>query len=484
MVKIRTKKGNTMKLKYMFLAAASVLALGSCVRDAISPLTGKYPAPESYEMTKVLAQPVEKSGNVRIFTLELATEGISGTEGNWQGTGAVLRIKFVGDKYFLHDAAYTAAPSGNAQKGNYIVGQEGSAFSIVNGDQSHSIGLDYGSITVLSDNGSYKISGTLWLADESTVKVNASINLTYEPDPEPIRLTKVISAVYNNNLITLNLATEGVNATDNGMGGFNWSGNGQYLALDIYSSDGNLAPGIYKPSSKGGEAGAGQWGIGWDPGDLWGIGMVFTNWGTCWWSVADGAVSAEKLSSGDITVTKTGSSFTISYNSNGLWIEFNGAIDQVNGEKVEYTELAQCLSAVYNGAQSPDNKSITLNLGTADVTSTPNAWGGVDFGGSGNYLAIDIYSEDGKLKPGTYRPCATAGTVSEGEFGIGWDPGDIGWGFPLYNWGTCWWTIASGGNTAVHITDGQIRVESNDGTYTVTIESSAVNAKYTGAVTL
>ena len=62
-------------------------------------------------------------------------------------------------------------------------------YTVTNG-QAKSIGLDYGSITVVSDNGDYTISGTLWLADESIVQVKANVALTYEADPEPVMLTR------------------------------------------------------------------------------------------------------------------------------------------------------------------------------------------------------------------------------------------------------------------------------------------------------
>lgn len=484
MVTIRTLKGNTMKLKYMFLAAASVLALGSCVRDAISPLTGKYPAPEVYEMTKVLSQPSEKVGNTRMFTVELATEGVTGSEGNWQGTGSVLCVKFIGDKYFLHDAAYTAAPAGTAKKGNYIVGQDGSAMYTVTDGQAKSIGLDYGSITVLSDNGDYTISGTVWLADESIVQVKANVVLTYEADPEPVMLTKVLQAQSNlsngTNTVTMQLATDGVNmAYDPATWQNVYSGTGNYLAIDIYSEDGYLHPGTYKPSATGGTVNAGEYGIGWDPGDLWGIGMVFTNWGTCWWTANDGATSAEKILEGEILVEKNGSTYTITYNHNGIFFRYNGKIEAVDpdgGQAVAYTELKTLISASVNQGL------VTLNLATDGVSAEydPATYSWV-YSGTGNYLATDIYSADGKLHEGTYQACSEGGKVGEGQFGIGYDTEM--WGMQFFNWGTCWWTVTDGATSAEKILDGTLTVTSDGDNYTITIESSVINARYTGPVT-
>lgn len=98
--------------------AAGILALSSCVDDAIAPLTGKYEKPVVYEMNTLVSQSVEKGEKTRTFTVELANDEAS------------LFMKFVGDKYYLNDAGYTAAPADAAKKGNYLVGNGGSTFTL------------------------------------------------------------------------------------------------------------------------------------------------------------------------------------------------------------------------------------------------------------------------------------------------------------------------------------------------------------------
>lgn len=478
-----------MNYKYLSLAVASVLALGACTEDAISPITGKYPKPEVYEMTTVLSQPSEKSGNNRFFTVELATEGVSGSAENYQGTGSVLLVKFIGNKYFLHDAAFTAAPAETAKVGNYLVGQTGSAIYDVNNGEVKKTALDHGSLTVTSENGNYSIAGTLWLADEQVIQVKANVALLYEEDPEPVKLTQLLSAQSNvasgNKSVTLNLATDGVSVVPNGYGGFNFVGTGNYLALDLYSEDGYLYPGTYKPCATGGVINAGEYGIGWDPGDLWGIGMVFTDWGTCWWTVADGVTSAEKILEGEIVVEKQGGNYSITYNYNGLFINYTGkieALDPTGGEET-YIELTQVLSAQSNVANG--TKSVTLNIATDGVAMEPNGFGGYNFTGNGNYLALDIYSEDGKLAAGTYNACTTGGVINAGEFGIGWDPGDIfGWGIEFTDWGTCWWTVADNVPSSQKVLDGTVTVAVEGENYVITLESSTANVRYSGPISL
>ena len=464
--------------KSILAAAAGILALSSCVEDAVAPLEGKYEKPATYELNTLAAQSVEKGDKTRTFTVELS------------GSNATLSMKLVGDKYFLADGSYTPATADQAKKNTYIVGNGGTTFN--------NIPVESGSIKIAQGTGTYIFSGILWLADESIVDFKSTVNLAYEPDPEPIKLTQVISATSNvangTNSVTINLGTDGISSTtDPTTWQTIWTGEGNYLAVDFYSADGFLYPGTYKPSATGGVIAEGEYGIGWDPGDLWGIGMVFENWGTCWWTVSGGATSAEKISEGDIIVEKSGSKYTITYNHNGLWMTFNGKIEAVDpdggsgntGDDTDYVELTSLISATSNVANG--TKSLTINVGQEGLSSTtdPTTWQTV-WEGEGNYLALDIYSEDGKLYTGTYNASAVGGTINAGEFGIGWDPGDLwGIGMVFENWGTCWWNVAGGAAVCeAKVLDGTLTVAVDGDTYTITLESSAVNARYVGPMTL
>ena len=302
---------NIMKLIYkVFAAAAGILALSSCVEDAIQPLTGKYEKPATYELNTLAAQSVEKGDKTRTFTVELS------------GSNATLSMKLVGDKYFLADGSYTPATADQAKKNTYIVGNGGTTFN--------NIPVESGSIKIAQGTGTYIFSGILWLADESIVDFKSTVNLAYEPDPEPIKLTQVISATSNvangTNSVTINLGTDGISSTtDPTTWQTIWTGEGNYLAVDFYSADGFLYPGTYKPSATGGVIAEGEYGIGWDPGDLWGIGMVFENWGTCWWAVSGGAAVAEaKVLDGTLTVAVDGDTYTITLESSVVNAQYVG----------------------------------------------------------------------------------------------------------------------------------------------------------------
>ena len=469
-----------MKLFYkIFAAAASILALSSCVESAIEDMTGKYEKPVVYEMNNLVSQSVEKGDKTRTFTVEIG------------GDNATLTMKMVGDKYYLAEGAYTPATADQAKKNTYIVGNGGTTFN--------NIPVEGGSIKVTPGEGTYTFGGILWLADESVIEVKSTVALVYEADPEPVKLTTVLSATSNvasgTPSLTINLGTDGISSTtDPTTWQTVWTGTGNYLALDIYSEDGYLHEGTYTASAVGGTINAGEFGIGWDPGDLWGIGMVFENWGTCWWDVANGAaVINQKVTEGTVTVTRKGSKWVIELVSGEgkamLWTKFEGAIEAVtdpalggggNVDDTDYVELTNLLSATSNVANG--TMSLTMNLGTDGISSTtdPATWQTV-WEGEGNYLALDIYSEDGKLYTGTYNACAAGGTINAGEFGIGWDPGDLwGIGMVFENWGTCWWNVAGGAAVAAgKVTDGTVQVLVEGTDLVIKLKSTLVNAKFT-----
>ena len=475
-----------MKLLYrIFAAAASVLALSSCVDEAIAPLEGKYPKPETYELNTLVAQSVEIGEKTRVFNIELA------------GTDASASLKLVGNKYYLEPTGYTAAPVDAAKKGNYIVGEDGSTFTV----KGETVNIDYGTINVgLADEatGAYTFSGSLWLADESVVKINSAVNIVYEADPEPVKLTNVISATSNlasgTNSLTINLATDGVTATYNPATWSNeYSGTGNLLALDIYSADGYLHEGTYTACAAGGTINEGEFGIGWDPGDLWGIGMVFENWGTCWWDINNGAQTInQKVLEGTVTVTWKNNKWTVELVSGEgksmLWTTFTGAIEAVTDpsllgggpvDDTDYTELTTLLSATSNVASG--TKSLTINMAEDGISSTTDANWQTVWEGEGHYLALDIYSEDGKLYTGTYNANTIGGTINAGEFGIGWDPGDLwGIGMVFENWGTCWWAVADGAAVAEgKVSDGTVQVLVEGTNLVIKLKSTLVNAKFT-----
>lgn len=460
-----------MKLIYkIFAAAASIMALSSCVESAIGPMTGKYEKPVVYEMNTLASQSVEKGDKYRTFTVELS------------GDNASMTLKMVNDKYFLADGSYTPAPADQAKKNTYIVGNGGTTFN--------NISVETGSIKVAQGEGTYSFAGMLWLADESIVEIKATVALVYEPDPEPVKLSTVLSATSNlaNGVqtVTMQLAQDGIySETDKTTWQTIWHGEGNYLAIDLYSADGYLHEGTYSASAVGGVVSEGEFGIGYDTTVDWGWGpMEMKDWGTCWWSVSNGAATAKKILEGTINVSKKGSKWVIELISGEgkemIWAKFEGAVDALTDggseDDADYIELTTLLSATKNQGL------LTINMAQDGISSTtdPNTWQ-TTWEGEGNYLATDIYSPDGKLYTGEYKACAVGGTVGEGEFGIGYDTTvDWGWGpIEVKDWGTCWWTVADGATSAEKILDGTMTVAMEGDNVVIKLKSSIVNAKFT-----
>ena len=481
-----------MKLIYkLFAVAASILALSSCVESAIGPMTGKYEKPVVYEMNTLASQSVEKGDKYRTFTVELS------------GDNASMTLKMVNDKYFLADGTYTPAPADQAKKNTYIVGNGGTTFN--------NIPVETGSIKVAQGEGTYSFAGMLWLADESVIEIKSTVALVYEADPEPVRLTTLLSATSNvasgTKSLTINLGTDGISSTaEPPTWQPVWTGTGNYLALDIYSADGYLHEGTYTASAAGGTINEGEFGIGWDPGDLWGIGMVFENWGTCWWDVAGGAATInQKVTEGSVTVTRKGSKWVIELVSGEgksmLWTKFEGAIDALTDPALgggegpkpapDYTEFTKLLIVQPNqrydesGQPTGEYTSFTLKVGTDGMYTEVVNNGYYDetkIKGTGQVLSIDFYTADGTVAAGTYTACEVGGTINEGEFGIGYDVEM--WGKQMV-WGTCVTPYESDTEGTIEkVTDGTVTVEISGDVYTITLESSNINAQYIGSLTL
>ena len=464
-----------MKLIYkIFAAAASILALSSCVESALKPMTGKYEKPVVYEMNTLVSQSVEKGDKYRTFTVELSDDN-----------NIPMTLKMVNDKYFLADGSYTPAPADQAKKNTYIVGNGGTTFN--------NIPVETGSIKVAQGEGTYSFAGILWLADESIVEIKSTVALVYEPDPEPVKLSTVLSATSNLasgvQTVTMQLAQDGIySETDMTTWQTIWHGEGNYLAIDLYSTDGYLHEGTYSASAVGGVVGEGEFGIGYDTTVDWGWGpMEMKDWGTCWWSVSNGAATAKKILEGTINVSKKGSKWVIELISGEgkemIWAKFEGAIEALTdggnaggSDDADYIELTTLLSATKNQGV------LTINMAQDGISSTtdPNTWQTI-WEGEGNYLATDIYSPDGKLYTGEYKACAVGGVVGEGEFGIGYDTTvDWGWGpMEMKDWGTCWWTVADGATSAEKILDGTMTVAMEGDNVVIKLKSTLVNAKFT-----
>lgn len=478
-----------MNIKSFFATLLALVTLSACTEPAIDDLTGKYPAPEDLTLS-LLSQERVKGEKVHNFNLTLATEGVTLNGDAYAGSGNVLDIKFVGNTYSLGATTYSPKAADAAKNGNYIVGEGGSTYYTVENGVATPVAIESGNITVAKVENDYEIYGTVWLAnaDKTAVKFEATANIVYEPFPEPTKLSQVLSVTPNQGILTINLAQEGISSTtDPNTWQTTWSGEGFYLALDIYSADGKLYPGTYAPSAVGGVVGEGEYSIGYDTTMDFGFGpMEMKDWGTCWWTVSGGTTSAQKILTGDITVEKKGSKYTITYGQLGddIWFEFVGAIEGVNPDAgsgdsgdTDTTEYEELDTFIYAESKIPYGANTLTFYATTDglAGSAYNGWGGLNYVGSGNALSIDVHTADGKLYTGTYAINATASVTNAGEFGQGYDNESMF----AFNWGTCWSVVEDGVATTTKVLDGELDVLVEGDNLVVKLRSTVVNAKFT-----
>ena len=313
---------------------------------------------------------------------------------------------------------------------------------------------------------------------EFTGKFEAS-NPGPGPGPDPgtgdeVTLTEFLSLTdysgYGMNMVGIELGTKGFYYTAPDWVS-TWTASypvdGQFIKLELYSEGGVIAPGTYVPSAANGTVNAGEFNLGADNG--WG---GFN--GTSWFTVASGAASGVAVTDGTVTVSEAGGTYTIVIETSAVKAKYVGTLGGEPGDSaVELSQFLSLTSYVDYGANL-----VGMNLASAGLAYTPADWAaGIyadSYAGSGNVLKLELYSTDGTVAPGTYKACATGGTVGEGEFGIGYDGM---WGAS----GTTWYTVTDGTiDKGVYVTDGTVTVSENGGVYTIELKSSAVNAKYVG----
>ena len=321
--------------------------------------------------------------------------------------------------------------------GQYVIGgdQIGNAINTKVGGSNASNGF----ITVNEKDGQYAITATIggqvyyWTG-----------SLPFTPDPAPKTLSEVMSAQSNvgsgNLSVTMNLATPGIAQGYDENWQQVWTGEGGYLALDLYSEDGYLHEGTYTPSAAGGVIEPGQFGIGWDPGDLYGIGWVFENWGTCWWEVAGGKATATKITDGLINVTsreekvddKNVTIWTISWGVNyPVEIIFDGAIPTLTKPKkpdgpvaLDYTytigEPTACSTSsgeVVAGVMKYPFKIVDANGQEAAYLEFVLTEGAADVE-EGDYVSTEYAHEAGQLANGYLIDFGEWGVFAGGSYYI------------------------------------------------------------------
>ena len=245
--------------------------------------------------------------------------------------GGVLSTRLVG-----YDALLAS--------GQYVLGADEIGKAVLANTTLNGVAAQEGFITVNSKDGNYIITAQI---DGGVFSWSGP--LPFVADPAPLALSTVLQAQSNKgngvNSLTMQLASNSEIHQEFDMQTYQnvWVGEGKYLALDIYSEDGYLHEGSYKACTVGGTINAGEFGIGYDTTMQYGEQVYeMKDWGTCLWTVASGAATAEKILGGVVNVTsreekvegKDVTIWTISWGVNyPVEVLFDGAIPALTKPK-------------------------------------------------------------------------------------------------------------------------------------------------------
>jgi hypothetical protein len=460
--------------------AAGLMLFSACEKDAIDPLTGKYPVPENYTLATLVSQDMAKGATTRTFTLELG----SATE--------YLTVEFVGPRlnYFVPAGNYTIAARNVAKAGNYIAGDANGGTYWTAGSAPRSL-ID-GTIAVKADGDAYSISSTVMLEDRSIIKIAFTGAIVFEPDPPAYTYTLVTETpaigggmapapIAGSRMNKITVLSEGIQVAylevvtaDNAT-----SLSGSYVVTDGINATGQANNGYYMDLSQYG-MGIMKGGSYYMDGDV----EMFIRAGGGNIDIADN----------NGTLTITGSNLPIQDISTGMAFGILPTRGSINYQDVTRTASAlpmnnllaasvTDLAAVSGGFLT--GYTVTLKFGEAGLTATPNMFGGLDIGGTGKYVSIDFKRDAGTLPAGTYTIKADAeAAVGDAIAGYYLDLGGFG-----FNSGCLWISVDNSVPTETFIIGGTVVVAENGGMYTGTVNATtaggeAVSAVYTGAITL
>jgi hypothetical protein len=476
------KISNMKKIKLYFSAVitAGLMLFTACEQEAIDPLTGKYPVPENYALSSLLSQDVVKGATIRTFTLEFGD------------TGQRLSVEFVGSRlsYFLPPNAYTIANRADAKAGNYVAGDaEGGTYWVASGSK---LKLTDGTIFVTLNGDTYTISGTVMLENESIIKFAFTGAIVFEPDPPAFTYTLEVTKPYawttdgttfnpveGSQLNRITVLSDGIQvayfeivtaeAPASYAGTYPFSG----MITDV---NGAVVAGVYMDLSA------------YVPG-------LIIEGGSHLLDDSD----KQYISAGNITIADNGGG-ALTFTSDNLSI-----IDKATGQpkpgvrSINYQEAtreaapipmnnllsasATDLAAATGGALT--GYTVTLKLGEAGLTATPNGYGGLDIGGTGKYVSIDFKRDAATLPAGTYNIKADA-EAAVGDAIAGYYL-EIAPGFG-FNSGCLWVSVDNNVPTETFITGGTVVVAESGGIYTITVNATTagepVKAVYTGPITI
>ena len=476
-----------MKLKLatiLFAVSVMMTAMTSCSKENLGeaqlpPLAGEV------VLTDVLATDGSRVAPNYILGVEFGTEGATK-----DGSGAVLEVKFVSNAPTLAAGKYTEASASVATNGNFITGEEGTKLYL-NGNKYL---VTAGTIDVKNNGTEYSFTAIVKLSNGENYSLKcASAALAWEGLPVMKVLNTVMSAQSNvangTKTVTLNLG-DGNFTSEMDMTTYQtvYKGAGNYLAIDLYSEDGYLAAGTYKPSADPTNPQKGEYVIGYDTTMTWNDQVYeMKDWGTCWWTVDENAVpqtSAQKITTGDITVALNGNTYTITVDNGELLAQFVGEIPQVTkpAEPADPWEIAGSIVFQHEGLSytMTDDTANNQTSGGAALEGVTLYWVQIN-DAAGNLVAeLDLVTKAGATSlAGEYKVTSYPDEVGEAGNGFYFDLGAMGWGEGIMSGGT----ILYGPDGTANVVDAEtskIKITENKGQTTIIVKGTSNGATIAG----
>lgn len=459
-----------MKKLFFILTAALAFAAVSCTEDNPSDNNGKDDG-NAKALTTLDSKTSTWNVDKRLFDLAFSGEGVS------------VKTQLVGFDAELGSGKYKLVAEASAVAGDAV--KEKTLLD--------NAAVSSGSVTVSKNDKKYTFTFALTPADGKEVSLTWSGDIEWPADPAPkTTLTKVLSAQANQVTVdnapvegqftlTMNLATAGISSKQDESTGWQvvWTGEGGYLALDLYSTDKYLHEGIYKANTVGGTWGAGQFGIGydttikymgWNPETSQMEEMTYEakNWGTCWWNVKDGAAVADhKITDGIVVVRKVEEGWQISWGKEyPTEILFEGAIETLT--EPDPSDIVEPKLEITSGLTYTIEDQTASNY--ADAQNTPLS--GVQL------FRIQVYEESNYLAE--FDLVVTEGTTDfTGTYTVASYPHENltagnGWGIPSWNfYGGCYYVIDS---TIFYLpNDAKLKVTDTAGTLKFEFQGTVLN---------
>jgi len=462
--------------------------------------------PALTKLTTVLAAQSNAMMGAKTVTVKLGTEGLTSEfdmntfQNVIKGTGSYLAVDFYSEDGYLAAGTYKpCADTANPQPGEYVIGYDfvsewfsgenwGTCWWTVGAENTVAQKLAAGDIivemsaekvyTVAIDNGELYVEFTgaiPALTKPDKPQGGGDTGSSVEEYPVLLGCTDQFEQYKQ---VVLQFASTDALTVDPATGAYSGTGKVFMLTInaakdengDLYIPTGEYAvdpQGASQPFTWQATGGMPEWNF---------------YWGSLIYDVVNGERSVIELTEGTVWVGAKEGKYIINFESGDMKIRYTGAIQglatpadddggYVGGDEGgdDSTKLTQFFA--FNDYTGWGSSLVGVEAGTDGVTRTVEGWT-TTYGGSGNYLKIEFYSADGKLAAGTYTASAE-NSPAEGEFGKGYDGQ---WGAS----GTTWYTVTDGEVSYEYITDGTATVEVDGDTYTIKLESSVINATYTG----